>query len=87
MNVRGGIFVGAYACQHPSSPVVKSPGTAEIGQDDTAATSECCHKNVFWLEVPMDNGLFMDIFQGNKNLSYNNRSLNVMQSPIPKFDV
>jgi hypothetical protein len=67
--------------------VVESPGTSEIGQDNTAASGSRCHQNVFGFEVPMDNGLLVEKFKGNKYLSYNDRSLDVEQFAILELDV
>lgn len=87
MNIRSDIFIGTRACQHSSSLVVESPGTSEIGQDNAAASGSPCHQNVFGFEVPMDNGLLVEKFKGNKYLSYNDRSLDVEQFAILELDV
>ena len=57
--------------------MVQPSRTAKIGQNNAAATSQGCHENIFRLEIAMDNVLFMQEVDGEKYLSYNDRSFDI----------
>jgi hypothetical protein len=86
-NIRSGVFICAQASQHPCSLMVQLPRTAKISQNDAAAARQACHEDIFRLEIAVDNVSVMQEVEGEKNLSYNDRSFDIGECPILMLNI